>query len=104
MLVNWVGGTRGQSFSFLSGSSWELWEEQPKSPSSSSSSLSPAQQRAEGLDEGPGWGLETSQRALGGGSLTSQGVLEAAAQEWDLLDLLAVGASRHVDVDHGEIM
>lgn len=36
-------------------------------------------------------------------TLTSQGVLEAAAQLRNL-DLLAVGAGGHVDVDHGEVM
>lgn len=36
-------------------------------------------------------------------TLTSQGVLEAAAQVRNL-DFLAVGAGRHVDVHNGEIM
>lgn len=37
MLVNWVEGTKGQSFSFLSASSSELWGGEPKSPRTTSS-------------------------------------------------------------------
>lgn len=100
MLVNWLGGTRGQNFSFLSRSSWELWAEQPKSPSSSSS-LSPARQRqSDGMKVQDG-GRRSA--AAPWWTLTSQGVLQAAAQDRNL-DLLAAGAGPHVDVDHGEIM
>lgn len=50
MLVNWVDGTRAQSFSFLRMSNSELWGEEPKSPSTTTS-FSPAEKDLEKMNE-----------------------------------------------------
>lgn len=120
MLVNWVDGTRGQSFSFLSMSSSELWGGEPKSPSTTNS-FSPAKE--DYFLSHPGHGLSSSSEdqasqfafaqhlsvtktLLPVWALTFECFLDAVGQIVTLdvvwVDGLAIGL--HVDVHHCELM